>query len=54
MTFQTSLGFGLTFLTIQTAPLIAQETGWPFIIFLLALGPLFGVWSMKRLERVSA
>ena len=51
MTFQTALGFALTIITVQLAPLVAALVGWPVMMGLLALGPLFGVYSMWGLRR---
>lgn len=51
MTFQTALGFALTIITVQLAPVVAGVVGWPVMMGLLALGPLFGVYSMWGLRR---
>lgn len=50
MTFQTALGFALTFVTVQIAPVIAMEFGWPLVLGGLALGPAFGIVAMLRLR----
>ncbi len=50
MTFQTALGFLLTFFTVQAAPILASELGWPVVLGALALGPLFGIFAMLRLR----
>lgn len=50
MTFQTALGFTLTFITVQMAPLLAASYGWPFVIVCLAAGPAFGIVAMARLK----
>ena len=51
LTVQTSLGFLLTLLTIQLIPLMRQwQISWQGILPLLALGPIFGIWSMWRLR----
>lgn len=50
MTFQTALGFTLTFITVQMAPLLAASYGWPFVIVCLAMGPAFGIVAMARLR----
>lgn len=47
LTFQASLGFLLTALTVQIAPLIAGAFGWPALICILALGPVFGIWAIR-------
>ncbi|MEQ9815473.1 MAG: MFS transporter [Azospirillaceae bacterium] len=48
LTFQASLGFLMTTVTVQAAPLIAGIGGWPVVIVLLALGPVFGILAMRR------
>lgn len=50
MTFQTALGFLLTFFTVQAAPVLAVEFGWPTILGCLALGPFAGIFAMLRLR----
>lgn len=50
MTFQTALGFTLTFFTVQMAPLLAASYGWPFVIVCLAIGPALGIVAMARLR----
>ncbi len=42
MTFQTALGFALTFATVQATPVLAS-----------ALGPAFGIVAMVRLRAIS-
>lgn len=51
MTFQTALGFALTIATVQLTPVIAAKFGWPVMMSLLALGPLFGIISMWGLRK---
>jgi MFS family permease len=51
MSFQTALGFALTFLTVQGTPVLAAGIGWPAVFALLALGPAFGIGAMIRLKR---
>ena len=50
MTFQTALGFALTFITVQATPALASITGWPIIIAGLAIGPAFGIMAMMKLR----
>lgn len=50
MTFQTALGFALTFLTVQATPLLAASIGWPLVLAIMALGPAFGIAGMVRLK----
>ena len=49
MAVQTALGFGLTILTVQAAPLLAEIVGWQWTLGVLALGPVFGVWALRPL-----
>lgn len=51
LTFQTALGFALTIATVQLAPVVAAKVGWPIMMGLLALGPLFGIASMWGLRK---
>jgi MFS family permease len=50
LTLQTSLGFLLTLLTIGIVPPLQQALGWKLALPVLALGPVFGIWSMLRLR----
>lgn len=50
MTFQTALGFALTFVTVQVTPVLASALGWPAVLALMALGPAFGIVAMMRLR----
>jgi MFS family permease len=49
MTLQTALGFTLTFATVQLTPMVAGYVGWPILLAILALGPVFGIVAMLRL-----
>lgn len=51
LTIQTSLGFLLTMVSIQLVPPLVQVTGWKWAFPILALGPAFGVMSIRRLVR---
>jgi MFS family permease len=51
LALQTSLGFLLTVVTIRGVPLLADLWGWRWSMFLLALGPAFGIWAMVQLRR---
>jgi MFS family permease len=53
MTFQTALGFALTFATVQATPVLAAKLGWPLVLAGLALGPAFGIGAMVQLRRAS-
>jgi MFS family permease len=52
MTFQTALGFALTFLTVQATPLVADHIGWPGVFAIMAIGPALGIMGMLRLKRL--
>ncbi|MEL6794034.1 MAG: MFS transporter [Pseudomonadota bacterium] len=51
MTVQTALGFALTILTVQAAPMVAGALGWPATLALMAAGPLFGLLCLRPLLR---
>jgi MFS family permease len=50
LTIQTSLGFLLTLVSIRLIPPLLDAVGWRWGFAVLALGPVFGVWSMVRLR----
>jgi MFS family permease len=52
MTFQTALGFALTFATVQVTPVLAANFGWPPVLAGLAIGPALGIAAMWRLRRM--
>jgi MFS family permease len=52
LTMQTSLGFLLTLFTIRMVPPLVDRAGWPVGLAALAIGPVFGIWSMVRLRRL--
>jgi len=49
LTLQVSLGFLLTTLTIQLVPMVVRGLGWPWAFALLAIGPMLGIVSVRRL-----
>ena len=49
LTLQTSLGFLLTTVTIQLVPPLAALVGWRWAFRVLALGPVLGIASIRRL-----
>ncbi|MBO9420288.1 MFS transporter [Labrenzia sp. R4_2] len=53
MTFQTALGFALTFLTVQVTPMLANGIGWPAVFGIMAIGPAIGIAGMLRLKRLA-
>lgn len=52
LTLQTSLGFLLTLFTIRMVPPLRDRLGWEWAFAVLAIGPVFGIWSMLRLRRL--
>ena len=54
LTLQTSLGFLLTAGVIQLVPLLEARVGWPWAFTILALGPLVGIASIRRLVSIRA
>jgi MFS family permease len=48
---QTSLGFLLTMGSIQLVPVVVDALGWSWAFALLALGPVAGIESIRRLNR---
>ena len=54
LTLQTSLGFALTAASIALTIELVAAFGWGVAFASLAVGPVFGVWSMARLARVRA
>jgi MFS family permease len=53
MTFQTALGFALTFATVQITPAVAGLFGWPAVFVGLAVGPALGVMAMLKLKAIT-
>ena len=51
LTMQTCLGFLLTLVTIRMIPPLVDAVGWQWAFSVLALGPVFGVWSMNSLRQ---
>ncbi len=51
MTLQTAIGFALTIITVQLAPLAASLLGWPGVFVILAIGPVLGIMAMLQLGR---
>lgn len=49
LTLQTSIGFLLTAFTIQLVPPLAAAVGWRWAFVALAVGPVLGIWSVRRL-----
>jgi len=53
MTFQTAIGFALTIFTVQITPYVAAWTSWPTVIMIMAIGPVFGVYFMRKLKNLA-
>jgi MFS family permease len=51
LTLQLSLGFLLTMATIQLIPPLARWVGWGWVFPVLAVGPVLGIASVRRLAR---
>jgi MFS family permease len=51
LTFQTSLGFLLTMVTIDALPRVGEAWGWQYASLLLVPGPIAGAIAMKMLDR---
>jgi len=51
---QTSMGFLLTMVTIQTVPVMVDWVGWRWAFAFLGLGPVLGIWSIRRLSAVQS
>jgi MFS family permease len=54
LTLQISLGFLLTIGTIQVIPPLVRFAGWPWAFALLAVGPLLGILSIRRLSSTAS
>jgi MFS family permease len=52
LTLQTSFGFLLTIGSVWLLPYIRNVVGWEYTFFILAPGPLLGVWAMFRLHQL--
>ncbi len=52
LSLQTSLGFLLTTVTIQSIALLESAIGWKYAFAVLALGPLCGIWAISRLKKL--
>ena len=52
LTLQTSLGFLLTLVSIRLILPLVERFGWERGFIVLAIGPVFGIWSMIRLRKL--
>ena len=53
LTLQTALGFAVTIISVQGAPFLADMVGWRAVFIVLAAGPIFGIWAMKKLVPIT-
>lgn len=54
LTMQVSMGFLLTTITIQIIPPLVNAVGWRWAFPVLAVGPLLGIASIRRLASLTA
>jgi len=52
LTVQTCVGFLVTLFSIHLIPLLVSHVGWRYAFAPLALGPIFGIYSMLKLRRL--
>ena len=52
MTFQTAIGFALTIFTVQITPYAVEWTSWPTVMLIMAAGPVFGIWFMRKFRKL--
>ena len=52
LTVQTCLGFLLTLFSIWIIGPLTEIMGWEHVFTILAIGPVFGIWSMLRLRQL--
>jgi MFS family permease len=50
LTLQTALGFLLTSMTLTAVPYLRDLVGWPLALGILAVGPMAGIATMRRLK----
>ncbi|WP_343563730.1 MFS transporter [Kiloniella sp. b19] len=48
LTLQTAIGFGITIVSVQIVPVLAEQQGWPVVIVVLALGPVAGLLGLGK------
>jgi MFS family permease len=53
LTVQTAIGFGLTVLTIDVVPVLADAVGWRWALCVLAPGPMAGALAMHTFGRIT-
>jgi MFS family permease len=51
LTVQTAIGYTLTVVSIQLVPVVVHAAGWRVAALVLAVGPVLGAISMRKLRR---
>jgi MFS family permease len=51
LTFQMCIGFLITIFSINLIPIIKSFVGWEWVFAFLAIGPIFGIFSMVKFKR---
>ncbi|MFE8702874.1 MFS transporter [Cytobacillus sp. FJAT-54145] len=51
LTFQMCIGFLITIVSINIIPIFQNIVGWEWVFIILAIGPIFGVWSMIKFQK---
>ncbi len=51
LTFQMSVGFLITIVSINLIPVIQKLIGWEWVFTILAFGPLLGIAAMRKFKR---
>ncbi len=54
LTFQMCIGFAVTIITIQALPFLQSIVGWEWVFAFLSIGPILGILSMVKLQRIEA
>lgn len=52
LTFQMSIGFFITILSINLIAILQKQMGWEWVFILLSIGPILGILSMNRLKHI--
>ena len=51
LTTQVALGFLLTAISLRVIAAIAAASSWRWAVLAMAVGPVFGIWAMRQLEK---
>jgi MFS family permease len=54
LTLQMAIGFMITVLSINLLPIVQNYIGWNWVFILLSIGPILGVISMLKLDKLEA